>query len=303
MKDYVGVLIGGILMKRIIYAIVILFVVLGVEHAYDSYSHKRTEKDEIEVSAVVENVFENAGIYESECEIDGYFYYGPMYLSDDGCHELLSRLAGLIGVNSEYEYRRERTDTGYDAVLIKDAKYSRLELKMITVENEENENLIGQHQYLSVNLKIQNSVNSGFYYRKMIADSVEKIIEESEVKYEDLGYDYDRRHNLVDTLSVGIKGKIYGYMNLDKQKEIAGEIAAGMKAELVFDNVESKPENVDNRRENTDDLYSLYAYTDEINDYVSVGMNKININIAFSYNEDDNVTYVNIGSPIVNYDY
>ncbi len=287
-------------MRRIMYAILILFVVLGVEHAYDKYGEKREKKDEVEVSAVVENVFENAGIYESECEIDGYFYYGPMYLSDEGCHELLSRLANFIGVNSEYEYSRERTESGYYAVLRKEGESSRLELAMVTVENEENENLIGQHQYLSINLKIQNSVNSGFYYRKLIADSVEKIMDESAVKYDELGYDYDRRHNLTDTLSVGIKGKLYGYMNLDKQKEIANEIADGIRADFVFDHVDSQ---LDDRGDKRIDLYSFYAYSEEISDYVSVGMNKMNVNIAFSYNSDNHVTYVNIGSPIVNYDY
>lgn len=277
-------------MRKIVYLMVILFVVLGVEHLYDVYGVREGPVEISQLSEAVRDTFQNAGIYESECDIEGYFYYGSIYLSEEGGHELLSKLAGYIGVDSEYEYTRNRTDNGYESVLVKDGDSARLELKLITVEYEENESLIGQQQYLSVNLSVFNSVNSGFFYREKIARGVEKIMEAAEIQFYESENETDRRRKLVNTLDISVKGKIYGYMEPEKQKEIAHQLIGGINAIYIFDNEETGS-------------YSLYAYTDEIDEYVAVGEDKININVVFNYNETENVTYIHIGSPIVNYDY
>ena len=52
-----------------------------------------------------------------------------------------------------------------------------------------------------------------------------------------------------------------------------------------------------------DELYTVYAYTGLINDYVKSEGNKINVNIAFNYNEKKNKTNLYVATPILNQDY
>lgn len=283
-------------MKRIIYVAAIVAAVFGVQKLYDIYGMKEVKEVHAEVSEVLSDVFNEEGIDESECIIEGYYYYGSMYLSEEGSHELLGKIADGLGVVSEYEYHRERTASGYTAALLKEGADSTLLLKLITVENEESENLISQQQYLSINLTIEDSVESGFYYRNLIEATMKNLFKEKEKNPD---YYSGERHSYADNLWLSVKGKLYGAAEVERQKEIAEAVLAGIGAEKIFDN----EENVGAWEDKDLIMYSIYAYTSGIDDYVAIGSEKINVNIVFNYDEENNVTYIHAGSPIINYDY
>lgn len=280
-------------MKKLLYLLGIIVAVLFVWEMYDRFAENRNVEDKPVVSEVVNRVFSAEGIKESDCIVEGYYYYGTNYLGEEGCHELLDEIAKKLGVNTEYEYYREKTDTGYTATLTKEGADSLLVLKLITVENEESENVISQKQYLSINLEINNSIDSAFHYQKNVASIIKNILEENESLENRNASDDDKSGNL----SLSIKGKIYGLADIEQQKRIAKEMLKEFGAVEIFDNV------VENKESDRGDMYSLYGYTKEISDYVSIGNQKINVNIAFNYDENNNETIIHIGSPIVNYDY
>lgn len=280
-------------MKKLLYLLGIIVAVLFVWEMYDRFAENRNVEDKPVVSEVVNRVFSAEGIKESDCIVEGYYYYGTNYLGEEGCHELLDEIAKKLGVNTEYEYYREKTDTGYTATLTKEGADSLLVLKLITVENEESENVISQKQYLSINLEINNSIDSAFHYQKNVASIIKNILEENESLENRNASDDDMSGNL----SLSIKGKIYGLADIEQQKRIAKEMLKEFGAVEIFDNV------VENKESDRGDMYSLYGYTKEISDYVSIGNQKINVNIAFNYDENNNETIIHIGSPIVNYDY
>lgn len=280
-------------MKKLLYLLGIIVAVLFVWEMYDRFAENRNVEDKPVVSEVVNRVFSAEGIKESDCIVEGYYYYGTNYLGEEGCHELLDEIAKKLGVNTEYEYYREKTDTGYTATLTKEGADSLLVLKLITVENEESENVISQKQYLSINLEINNSIDSSFHYQKNVASIIKNILEENESLENRNASDDDMSGNL----SLSIKGKIYGLADIEQQKRIAKEMLKEFGAVEIFDNV------VENKESDRGDMYSLYGYTKEISDYVSIGNQKINVNIAFNYDENNNETIIHIGSPIVNYDY
>ena len=286
-------------MKKIIYAAAIVVAVLGVQKLYDAYGTKEAKEVHAEVSDVIEHVFDEEGIDESECVIEGYYYYGSMYLSEEGSHELLGKIADGLGVKSEYEYHRERGKNGYTAILLKEGEDSTLQLQLITVENEESENLISQQQYLRIRLEIKDSVKSGIYYRQLIEDTMRKLFRENEEKSAGYLQSGSERHSYADNLWLSVKGTIYGAADVKRQKKIADSMLAGIGAEKIFDN----EEQVGIREDKNLIMYSIYAYTPEIDDYVAIGSEKINVNIVFSYDEVNNVTIIHAGSPIINYDY
>ena len=54
---------------------------------------------------------------------------------------------------------------------------------------------------------------------------------------------------------------------------------------------------------NNESLISFSGYTSSLDDYVTVGDRKININIALRYHENDAKTYVYLGSPLLEGEY
>lgn len=279
-------------MKRVIYIIFIIALVFFAWELYDGYLEKNKVEDKPVVSEVVGRVFSMEGINKSECLIEGYYFYGTNYLGEDGSRELLDRIANKLGVNTKYEYIREKTDTGYVAILTKEGADSKLVIKLITVEKEESETVISQKQYLSMNLEINNSINSAFYYYNNIAKIMKNVIFENKDNNENI-----TEENINNNLTISVKGLIQGNVSIDEQVRISEKMLNEFGAKEVFDSINESAD------ESKMKMYSLYGYSKGIEDYVAIGKEKININIVFNYNEENRETIIHIGSPIVNYDY
>lgn len=125
----------------------------------------------------------------------------------------------------------------------------------------------------------------GYYYKKLIEDTMSDIIK-GEKKY---SVEEDASDDFSNNLYMVTKGKIYGEISISQQEKISEKLMKELEAKKVFSSDK--------------DNFSIYAYSDIINDYVAIGNEKINVNVAFLYDEEANATNVYIGSPIVNYDY
>ena len=103
-------------------------------------------------------------------------------------------------------------------------------------------------------------------------------------------------------LSLSIKGDTYGKISTEGQKTIAKEILDGLDAEVVFEYLPGEKSNAGGETV-SDSGYCIYAYTKSLGEYMVIGNNKINVNIVYSYDEENNLTTLHVASPIVNYDY
>lgn len=297
-------------MKRFIYLLGIGISVLLVQFMYEKIKPDKSVSVNAIAETTLEKIFQNNNIHKADCEIDGYYYLGNRYYGESGSLELIDRVAERLGVNSEYYYDKSRTDTGSIAIMKKDGKNSSLTLELITVEYQESENVIGQRNYFSISLDIKDSLESGYYYKNLIKKTMTNIIAEETKYLDETSKDEVLMANTTDkdklssvnsientpsekmdnNIYMVIKGKVYGEIDKDEEKRIAKEILDNFQAKEVFTGDDNENVNV-------------YGYGTLFNEYVAIGSEKININVTFSYNEDENITYVYIGSPIVNYDY
>ena len=53
----------------------------------------------------------------------------------------------------------------------------------------------------------------------------------------------------------------------------------------------------------TEEIYTVYGYSEDIKDYVVFGSTKTNVNIAITYNELNGETYIYMATPIINEDF
>lgn len=298
-------------MKKIIYLLGVGITVLLVQFAYGKLAPEKSVSANAIAENSLEKVFQNNNIHEADCEIEGYYYLGEKYYGESGSLELIDKIAERLGVNSEYYYDKYRTDTGSVAVMKKEGKSSELELELITTEYQESQNVIAQRNYLSVSLNIKGSLESGYYYKNLIEKTMKEICKEEnddKANSENISENGKKSSNTVNgekaankdeevstsiisqNLYMVIKGKIYGEIDKGQENKIAKGILKSFQAKEIFNG-------------QNDEHMNVYGYTEILSDYVAIGSDKININIAFSYNEKENITYVYVGSPIVNYDY
>lgn len=278
-------------MKKIIYLLGIGITVLLVQFAYGKLAPEKSVSANVIAENSLEKVFQNNNIHKADCEIEGYYYLGEKYYGESGSLELIDKIAERLGVNSEYYYDKYRTDTGSVAVMKKEGKSSELELELITTEYQESQNVIAQRNYLSVSLDIKDSLESGYYYKKLIEKTMKEICREENNIDENINKDEEVTASISSrNLYMVIKGKIYGEIDKEQENKIAKGILKSFQAKEIFNG-------------QNDEHMNVYGYTEILQDYVAIGSEKININVAFSYDEQENITYVYIGSPIVNYDY
>lgn len=298
-------------MKKIIYLLGVGITVLLVQFAYGKLAPEKSVSANVIAENSLEKVFKNSNIHKADCEIEGYYYLGKKYYGESGSLELIDKIAERLGVNSEYYYDKYRTDAGSVAVMKKDGKSSELELELITTEYQESQNVIAQRNYLSVSLNIKGSLESGYYYKNLIEKTMKEICKEEnddKANSENISENDKKSSNTVNgekaankdeevstsiisqNLYMVIKGKIYGEIDKGQENKIAKGILKSFQAKEIFNG-------------QNDEHMNVYGYTEILSDYVAIGSDKININIAFSYNEKENITYVYVGSPIVNYDY
>ncbi|NLZ81522.1 MAG: hypothetical protein GX913_06970 [Clostridiales bacterium] len=197
--------------------------------------------------------------------------YKENYLSLEEKEELLKRIAAKLGVNSVYELETVREEEITTTTLLKNAKAAVTTLKLSTVESRDEENQIKLEQYLVIQLVIEESYESILYYR----DRLEEILQEEKI---------DGR------VTLGITGYYPGEISYTERNEIADKMLEQFEAKVVLEN-------------RTMELYSIYAYSDLIDEYIVVARDRINLNLAMSYNEVKDATKLYISIPIIDNEY
>lgn len=86
--------------------------------------------------------------------------------------------------------------------------------------------------------------------------------------------------------TIQLTGIYEGYLTLERRNEVTDEVLAAMGGEIAYEHRE-------------DDLYTVYAYTALLDDYITVEGKKINLHIAMSRDEENYRTIVYLASPIL----
>ena len=87
-----------------------------------------------------------------------------------------------------------------------------------------------------------------------------------------------------------IVGTFDGELNLKEKEKDIFEVTKSIKGKIVEKHIE-------------DNLLSFSIFTPYIEEYIYTGDKKMNLNIALSYNEYENKTYIWIGTPIITIGY
>lgn len=254
---------GGVFMRKIFLAFVtVLWILAGIQIVVNV--NKENEQKLVEAFSQM-----NYTDAQSKVEVCGDFE--KEYMTQEEQEKLLVEIANEIGINKNYEITSSQEQNRKEITFYKKAAKATTMMKIVTVENEVEDNLIQTEQYLILELSMQDSVEGAVLYKQ----NIEKILK----KYP-INCDY----------TIDFDGSFDGNIELDEKNKIADQLLHEIDAKVVSEN-------------RKDELYTVYAYTDLIGDYKLVESKRINVNVVMNYDESKDITHIHVVTPVMDEEY
>lgn len=250
--------------KYIAYGVLIVWVIAVVQLLV-----RFEDEDESIITA-----FESDNYLESTSTLDSFFYYGDVYLSKNDREGLLNAIVGRLGISNKYKYTDKKTKQGCISTLEYGYRGGKLIVELNTVEKQIDSKVSTLSHYLTVKMTFDNSPETAWYYR----DELRKIL--GELPYIEK----------IPEVTLSLEGKIRGKVDDESRMIMTENLFNQLGAREVFGREES---------ENN----SIYGYTDGIDEFKKIGSEKVNVNIAFAYDETNNITTLYLATPVITIDY
>lgn len=195
-------------------------------------------------------------------------------LSEEDRLELMEEVADSIGLKLDMEPEWTSTEQRQELRFYKDALAADTELKIISLQIENNAAedadvaATTTKHYLYAKISLNESLDTVLAYKTLLEKTMEEL-SCTEI-----------------STTIQLVGDYAGYLPLERRNEIAEDILAALGAEVVYEY----------RQE---DMYTVYAYTASLDNYITVEGKKINVHIAMSQNENHYRTTLYLASPIL----
>jgi hypothetical protein len=216
----------------------------------------------------ITEAFVKSNTEEMQSSLEIVAEYETEILSEVGKRDLICFLADAIGLIIDDNISVWEEDTRSEYYYFKKAKQATSEIKIVSVEQEVEEVTEMKH-YIIVRLSILQGIQSIDKYK----DALEAALDELKVENSQITLKYE--------------GNREGDLTNFQKKEIAELLVEELQGEIAIEYDEG-------------DLYTVYAYTGMLNEYVTSLGNKINVQIAITYNELTNKTKITLATPVLN---
>lgn len=216
------------------------------------------------------NAFHQIQLKEMSASISAVGFYSDVYLSEQAKETFVKELGYELGLNYCDVFTQRDGNFSVKGIR-KDGKYANTEIKLITHEEKITENVLNSNQYISIKIDLGNNLDAAMQYQKIVKDLYAGM-------------------DMTTDVTVNLTGYLEGEADMALKNLIADQLIDEVGGRIVAEN-------------RTNDFYTIYAYTDKVDDYIKVSGKKINLNISASYDEEADRTYFYVATPIINSDY
>ncbi len=242
-----------------LYIVIVLWVAVATQILVN-----RVFQEEVEIT----EAFYKSDTHEMQSSLEVVAEYETEYLSDDNKKDLIHIIGDSIGLIIDNDITVWEEDKRSEYIFYKQARQASTEIKIISVEQEEEEPVKMKH-YIIVRLSILDGIQGIDQYKKIL-----------EATLDDLGIENKQ-------ITLKYEGNREGDLTSEQKHDLAVLLVDELQGNIALEYDEG-------------DLYTIYAYTGMLNEYVTSMGNKINIQIAISYNEMTNKTKISLATPINN---
>lgn len=205
---------------------------------------------------------------EMESNLEIVAQYNSEFLGETDKKDIIHKIADAIGLQIDKDITVIKDGSRSEYAFTKQAKWATSEIKVVSMEQEVDESIRMKH-YLIVRLKILQSIKTIETYKDIIVDTLD-----------DIG-------TVNRQITMRFDGCYDGNRNTDEKKQIAEFLVDQLHGEIALDYEEG-------------DLYTVYAYTGLIDEYIISLGTKVNIQVAITYDEQNDKTIITLATPILN---
>lgn len=202
---------------------------------------------------------------ESTLEIIADYKDGEM--TDTDKKHIINTIAASIGLNIDNSYTSWSDEERSELLVYKQAKQASTQIKVVSL----NEDDIYKN-YIIIQLSLSRGIQNIDYYKKIVEEQLGNL----GVKDEQVILKYE--------------GSREGELTLEEKRTLASTLIAELQGDVALEYDEG-------------DLYTVYGYTGMLKEYISSMGNKINVQVAITYNEMKDSTKIVLATPILNESY
>lgn len=215
-------------------------------------------------------VFNSFEFEELNAQVSAFGEYGVTYLTEEEKEHILKELAAGIGIEEPYYFENVKNGENTEKILTKTSKNADTLIKVVT-RTEEYDTYYETTQYIDISLNLKENLDCAVSYKELI----EEVLSAQEIDAK---------------VMINLRGSVKGALNYDEKNELADGMLKALDATVQTENRGS-------------DLFTIYAYSDMVDESVVCAGQKININIAQEYDETVNRTIIYLSTPFNNLDY
>lgn len=205
-----------------------------------------------------------------EGDVSAFGEYGITYLTEEEKESILINLANSLGIDGGYEIITEENNETTEKILRKNGKNADTTIKVVT-KTEDMDFYYQSVQYISLKIDFKENIEGVLQYR----DLVEEVLKADGVD---------------SNVTINLRGKMQGVLNYSDKNQIANNLLEELDAKVVSEN-------------RGNDLFTVYAFSENVSGSVMCGGKKVNINISETYDEIENMTTIYLSTPLNNLDY
>lgn len=215
----------------------------------------------------VVEAFSSSEVIPVEACVSVYGDFGDMTLTGETKDTMLRNLAKKLGITEGYEITASGGDSYQESTLTKDGKYGRTVIQIVSmdVKNQDDEPAIQQTVLSDI------TIYDDLAYAMECKEQIEEI-------YHEIGME--------PNVNICLKGKVAGELSASRRQELTGDILEKLNASVV--------QEIDN-----ENYYCLYGYTSQFERVIYQNGKKINVNLAITYNEEENMSYLRLAVPYI----
>lgn len=220
-----------------------------------------------EAKETLVTAFNQVALQDMRGSVESFGYYGNVYLSKEARKAMVKNVGYQLGM-SNCEVTQEWEGGAYITQICREGANAKTTIRLITREEAITDTVVDSHQYLDIDIDLYENVESAMHYKQI----VEKIMED---------------YAITTDVTMNLEGSLNGRADMALKNMISDRLIELLDGQIVAEN-------------RTEELYTIYAYTKNVEDSIILGGKKINLNISSFYDEEKDQTCFYVATPLIN---
>ena len=246
--------------KKKLYIVVLIWAAVALQ----IFITKRIDRESQMVTQVMSDGVENV----TAAEVKLYAHYGDEPMTGAAREKILQRVGEKLGIVSGYDIIAGIEGENTSTTFVKKGENGDTTIRLISMEQTNADGSTTQENYLMTEIALKNQSTENIYRCKEQLDQI----------YADLG--------LSGSSNLYLCSQEKGRMTEDEMKKATADF---------FETMHAKKRN----EIELQDTLCIYGYSDNVPEYVYQNDHKVNVNIAFTYDEAEDITYIHRGLPFI----